>query len=108
MTTKLDDYALKTEIRTGFYTRDQSDLRYQRKGDYVTTAGLTTTLNDYALKTEIPTDFYTKSQSDEKYQVKGNYVTDISLSIELSNYSTTGEMNRAINTAITGAIEGAY
>ena len=108
LTTKLDDYALKTEIHTDFYTRAQSDTRYQRKGDYVTTAGLTTTLNDYALKTEIPTDFYTKSQSDEKYQVKDNYITDISLSIELSNYSTTGQMNAAINTAITGAIEGAY
>lgn len=120
----LEDYALKTEIPTDFYTRAQSDEKYQLKGDYVTTAGLTTTLGDYALKTEIPTDFYTKSQSDEKYalktdiptdfytkaqsdgkyQVKGDYVVNETL----ANYSTTEQMNAAINTAITGAIEGAY
>ena len=77
------------------YTKEESDAKYQPKGDYVvssdleayekksdltttlsnyvTTTSLTTTLGDYALKTEIPTDFYTKAQSDEKYQVKGDY-----------------------------------
>ena len=70
----------------------------------VTSASLGTTLEDYALKTEIPTDFYTKAQSDGKYQVKGDYV----VSETLANYSTTEQMNSAINTAITGAIEGAY
>ena len=106
--TTLEDYALKTEIPTDFYTRAQSDEKYQLKGDYVTTDGLTTTLDDYALKTEIPTDFYTKAQSDDKYQVKGNYVTDSSLSAALSLYSTTEQMNAAISTAITGAINGEY
>ena len=76
-----------------------------------------TTLEDYALKTEIPTDFYTKEQSDQKYQVIGDYVTNDALTIKLADYvtantlasySTTEQMNAAINTAITGAIEGAY
>ena len=135
--TALNDYALKSEIPTDFYTKAQSDGKYQLKGDYVTTAGLTTTLDDYALKTEIPTDFYTKSQSDEKYALKteiptdfytkeqsdqkyqaiGDYVTNDALTIKLydyvtddtlASYSTTEQMNAAINTAITGAIEGEY
>lgn len=126
--TTLEDYALKSEIPTDFYTKSQSDEKYQLKGDYVTTAGLTTTLDSYALKTEIPTDFYTKAQSDEKYalkteiptdfytkeesdgkyQFKGNYVTDSALTTTLANYSTTEQMNAAINTAITGAINGEY
>ena len=74
--TTLEDYALKTEIPTDFYTRAQSDEKYQLKGDYVTTAGLTTTLDDYALKTEIPTDFYTKEESDGKYALKSDIPTD--------------------------------
>ena len=73
--TTLEDYALKTEIPTDFYTRAQSDEKYQLKGDYVTNASLTTTLSDYALKTEIPTDFYTKAQSDDKYQTKADAST---------------------------------
>ena len=74
--TTLEDYALKTEIPTDFYTKAQSDGKYQLKGDYVTTAGLTTALDDYALKAEIPTDFYTKAQSDEKYALKTEIPTD--------------------------------
>lgn len=121
-----EKYALKTEIPTDFYTKAESDEKYQHKGtyvvpadldvyekksdlnttleSYVTNTSLETTLSDYALKTEIPTDFYTKAQSDGKYQVKGDYVVNATL----SNYSTTEQMNAAINTAITGAIEGAY
>ena len=135
--TTLEDYALKTDIPTDFYTKAQSDGKYQLKGDYVTTDGLTTTLDDYALKTEIPTDFYTKAQSDEKYALKteiptdfytkeqsdqkyqaiGDYVTNDALTIKLAdyvtdntlaNYSTTEQMNSAINTAITGSINGEY
>ena len=87
--TTLNDYALKSEITTDFYTKAESD-------------------DKYALKTEIPTDFYTKDQSDAKYQLKGDYVVNATL----ANYSTTEQMNiainAAINTAITGAIEGAY
>ena len=72
LTTKLDDYTLKTESPTDFYTKEQSDGKYQLKGDYVTDDVLSNTLNDYALKTEIPNDFYTKAQSDQKYQDKGD------------------------------------
>ena len=75
LTTTLGDYALKTEIPTDFYTKVESDAKYQPKGDYVTNASLTTTLGDYALKTEIPTDFYTKAQSDDKYQTKADAST---------------------------------
>ena len=102
-----------------------SDLDiYEKKSDlsttldgYVTSASLGTTLEDYALKTEIPTDFYTKEQSDQKYQVIGDYVTNDALTIKLADYvtantlasySTTEQMNAAINTAITGAINGEY
>lgn len=102
--TTLEDYALKTEIPTDFYTKSQSDGKYQPKGNYVNLAMLNSTLTNYALKTDIPTDFYTRAQSDEKYQVKGDYVVNETL----ANYSTTEQMNAAINTAIIGAIEGAY
>lgn len=122
--TTLSDYALKTEIPTDFYTKSQSDGKYQPKGNYVNLAMLNSTLTSYALKTDIPTDFYTRAQSDEKYALKTEIPTDFYTKTEsdekyqpsgdyvvnatLANYSTTEQMNAAINTAITGAIEGAY
>lgn len=42
LTTTLGDYALKTEIPTDFYTKAQSDEKYQVKGNYATTEQLST------------------------------------------------------------------
>ena len=102
LTTELDDYALKTEIPTDFYTKEQSDGKYQLKGDYVTDGVLSTTLNDYALKTEIPTDFYTKAQSDEKYQQKGTYVVPSDLDI----YEKKSDLNTTLEGYVTSASLG--
>ena len=129
-----EKYAWKVDVDDRFYTKIQSDLKYATKttldtnyynkseinnrlNGFVSKNSLTNTLSDYALKTDIPTDFYTRAQSDEKYQPKGTYVvhsdldayeTKSDLTTTLESYSTTEQMNAAINTAITGAIEGAY
>lgn len=42
LTTTLGDYALKTDIPTDFYTKAQSDEKYQVKGNYATTEQLST------------------------------------------------------------------
>ena len=65
LTTTLGDYALKTEIPTDFYTKAQSDEKYQVKGDY-------------ALKTDIPTDFYTQNQCDTKFATKTELTSETS------------------------------
>ena len=65
LTTTLGDYALKTEIPTDFYTKAQSDEKYQVKGDY-------------ALKTDIPTDFYTQNQCDTKFATKTELTSEAS------------------------------
>lgn len=65
LTTTLGDYALKTEIPTDFYTKAQSDEKYQLKGDY-------------ALKTDIPTDFYTQNQCDTKFATKTELTSEAS------------------------------
>lgn len=65
LTTTLGDYALKTDIPTDFYTKAQSDEKYQVKGDY-------------ALKTDIPTDFYTQNQCDTKFATKTELTSEAS------------------------------
>ena len=66
MTTTLDNYALKTEIPTDFYTREQSDEKY-------------------AWKIEVDDKFYTKIQSDAKYATKITLVTDYYNKSEINN-----------------------
>ena len=113
------------------YTKEESDAKYQPKGDYVvssdleayekksdltttlsnyvTTTSLTTTLGDYALKTEIPTDFYTKAQSDDKYQLKGNYAlkTDIPTDFYTQNQCDTKFATKTELTSETSSREEA-
>ena len=130
-----------------YYTKAESDEKYQPKGtyvvpsdldiyekksdlsttleDYVDTATFSATLFDYALKTDIPTDFYTKAEADAKFaDLRSTVAMDRELTIQWKqndeaikavdakvdalNYVTPDQMNTAINTAITGAIEGAY
>lgn len=93
----VSDFTQTTErvVLEDTYTKDESDEKYQTKGDY-------------ALKAEIPTDYVTSasltmqlsaydtaSVAAGKYQPKGEYPTKT-------------EMNQAINAAITGALEGTY
>ncbi|ASQ17395.1 phage tail protein [Enterobacter cloacae] len=54
----------------GVYSKDESDARYQRKGNY-TPAGQAYT------KVESDGRYYSKARSDDRYQSKGNYITGI-------------------------------
>lgn len=64
------------------YTKNESDGKYQLKGDYATRADLSNIdLSPYAKKTDLTpkadkASVYTKSESDGKYQAKGTYLTN--------------------------------
>lgn len=60
------------------YTKEESDAKYQEKGDYALVGDSYTKSesdNKYALKDDVPSDVYTKSEADERFQEKGNYAT---------------------------------
>lgn len=86
----IGDYALKSDIPDvsdfvtteelvealdDYYTKEESDARFQLKGDYATK-------DELDLKVD-KDDVYTKTESDNKYQPKGNYA----LKSELPNMS---------------------
>lgn len=86
----IGDYALKSDIPDvsdfvtteelvealdDYYTKEESDAKYQLKGDYATK-------DELELKAD-KDDVYTKTESDNKYQPKGNYA----LKSELPNMS---------------------
>lgn len=78
----IGDYALKSDIPDvsdfvtteelvealdDYYTKEESDAKYQLKGDYATK-------DELELKAD-KDDVYTKTESDNKYQLKGYYLT---------------------------------
>lgn len=86
----IGDYALKSDIPDisdlvtteelvealdDYYTKEESDARFQPKGNYATK-------DELDLKAD-KDDVYTKTESDSKYQPKGNYA----LKSELPNMS---------------------
>ena len=100
----IGDYALKSDIPDigdfvtteelvealdDYYTKEESDAKYQLKGDYATK-------DELDLKAD-KDDVYTKTESDNKYQSKGDYATKNELSLKANKgdvYTKTESDNK--------------